>query len=469
MTALHNLVDWTPLGLPAFLFLITVVVFFHELGHFSVARFFRTRVETFSIGFGPAIVSWTDKHNTRWKISWVLLGGFVKFFGDADAASTTDREAVREMSEADRRVAFPFKPLYQRALIVAAGPFANFILAIVIFTFTFLIFGRPVEPPVIGLVYPNSAAEAAGIKAGDTVRAINGQPIHEFGDLPAIISLSAGQDLAIDLERNGRALTVHATPRLTTITDQLGDTVKSFALGINQDRLAVVDQVVPGSLAERSGFRRGDLLQKVNGKSVVGYSQFADAVGNGVGHDIAVTISRGSDRLALHLPASAKLPKSALPRKDNRFDVFGVLSQPYPKSTIVHYGLAGAVGAGFAQTGLIIKGTLITFWQMAAGYSDTSQLGGPVRIAGEAGKVASLGFLALLQLAALMSVSIGLINLFPIPLLDGGHLLYYGFEAVLGRPLGERAQDLGFRLGLAVVLGLMIFVTWNDLARLNLF
>ena len=264
MTALHDLVDWVPLGAPAYLFLITVVVFFHELGHFSVARYFGTRVETFSIGFGPAIVSWTDRHNTKWKISWIPFGGYVKFFGDADAASTTDRDAVEKMSDADRKVAFPFKPLYQRAAIVAAGPFANFILAIVIFTLTIFFFGRAIEPPVIGLVYPHSAAEAAGIKSGDIVRSINGQAIHDFDDLPAVISLSAGQDLAIELERDGRLLTVHATPRLMTVTDPLGDKVKSIALGIGHDVPAVVSKVLPGSVADKAGLETGDVITAID-------------------------------------------------------------------------------------------------------------------------------------------------------------------------------------------------------------
>ncbi len=473
MTALHNLVDWAPLGLPAYLFLITVVVFFHELGHFSIARLFGTRVETFSIGFGPAIVSWTDRHNTKWKISWIPFGGYVKFYGDADAASTTDREAVANMSEADRKVAFPFKPLYQRAMIVAAGPFANFVLAIVIFTMTFLLFGRPGEQPIIGLVYPHSAAEEAGIKAGDRVLSINGTAIHDFDDLPEMISLSAGQDLAIALERNGQKLLVHATPRPTEVTDPLGDKVKSIALGISEDVPAVADQVLPNSIASQAGLLPGDVFQSVNGKTVIGYGQFAEGVANGIGHDIghdiAIAVLRDGNALTVHLPGTAKFPKDAEARKDRRLEILGVLSRPYPKVTITHFGPVSAVGAALAQTWLIIKGTLITIWQIVAGYSDSSQLHGPVGVAGVAKKIASLGFLALVQLVALMSVSIGLINLFPIPLLDGGHLLYYGFEAVLGRPLGERAQDLGFRLGLAVVLGLMIFVTWNDLARLNLF
>src|SRR6266481_4578213 len=177
MSALQGLASWSVYGIPGFLFLITVVVFFHELGHFSVARFFGVRIETFSIGFGPAIVKWKDRQGTLWKISWIPLGGFVKFFGDADGASTPDREGAARMSAADRAVAFPFKPLWQRALIVAAGPVANFILAFVILTGFYMAIGRIVAPAYVTSVRPNSAAQVAGIKAGDLLVEIDGAAI----------------------------------------------------------------------------------------------------------------------------------------------------------------------------------------------------------------------------------------------------------------------------------------------------
>jgi regulator of sigma E protease len=378
MTALHDFLAWLPSGLPAYIFLITVVVFFHELGHFMVARWCGVAVETFSIGFGPEIVGWNDRHGTRWRISWIPFGGYVKFLGDIGAASVPDREFLEDLPEDDRTRAFPFKPLWQRAAIVAAGPFANFILAIALFSAMYMLFGQSYNKPVVDSVVPGSPAAVAGIHKGDIIRSINGNPIHDFNEIKQIVTLNTGETLAVGLERDGRMITVHARPKITTMNDPFGGKNRMMALG-------VTNVVQP-------------------------------------------------DRI-----------------------------------THVRFGPVQAVGAACDQTWLIVKSTFVYMWQMSTGYADTSQLRGPIGVASVSEKVASISFVALITLAALMSVSIGLINLFPIPLLDGGHLLYYGFEAVLGRPLGVRAQDVGFRLGLAVVLGLMVLVTWNDLARLDLF
>ena len=373
MDALHGFLSWSVYGIPGFIFLITMVVFFHELGHFAVARFFGVRVETFSIGFGPAIVKWTDRKGTLWKISWIPLGGFVKFYGDADGASTPDREGVARMSPADRAVAFPFKPLWQRALIVVAGPVANFILAIVILTAMFMLYDRAYIPAVVGAVTPHSAAEAAGIHTGDLIVAVDGTRIQSFEEMQQIVTMSTGQELPIVLRRQGHEMTVRATPREGEITDQFQNKIKVGLLGIK-------------STAER---------------------------------------------------------------------------------VRVHLGPLQAVGAAFVQVGDIVSITFRSRQQLMRG--NASQLSGPVGILKLSGQVAAVSFMALIQLVALLSVSIGLVNLFPIPLLDGGHLLYYACEGVLGRPLGERAQDVGFRLGLAVVLGIFLLATWNDLVRLNLF
>ncbi len=378
MSMLRDLIGWLPLGLPAFLFVITLVVFFHELGHFLIARACGVKVETFSIGFGPAIFGWTDKQGTRWKVSWILFGGYVKFFGDLDAASTPDYDQLGDMTTDERKYAFPFKPLWQRAAVVAAGPVANFILAIVIFAATFMIFGQEVILPVVDGVKPNSAAAEAGIRPGDIIRSIDGKQITSFADLKQIVSLDAGSPLTITLGRGTQIITVHATPRLTSMPDGFGGTEKGMALGI------------------ANNFTRGEV-------------------------------------------------------------------------TLVRFGPIGAVTAATRQTWMIASSTLTYLGQMVTGYSDPGQLRGPLGMAKVSRQVAAVSFIALINLAALISVSIGLINLFPIPLLDGGHLLYYAFEAVLGRPLGVRAQDVGFRLGLAFVLGLMILATWNDIARLNLF
>lgn len=376
--AFSGLLDWLPVGLPAFLFVITVVVFFHEFGHFAVARVFGIGVEVFSIGFGPAIFGWTDGKGTRWKVSWIPLGGYVKFLGDADAASTPDRAKLERLTAAEKSTVFQGKPLYQRALVVAAGPCANFVLAIAIFALTFMLVGREVVRPIVNTVQPNSAAAAAGMRPGDVIRAIDGERIEGFADLKGIVAMSAGRTLAITVARGGKELTLHATPLLKKSKDRFGNLQRAGVLGI---------------------------VNKVDSSTI----------------------------------------------------------------EIVHYGFFGAVAEACNQTWFLVHSTMTYLWRMVAGEEDAGQLSGPVGIAKMSGQVASIGFLALIQLAALISVSIGLVNLFPVPILDGGHLLYYGFEAVMGRPLGERAQDMGFRVGLAVMLALMVLVTWNDLVRLNLF
>ena len=370
----YNAGTWVLHYVLPFILLVTPVVFFHELGHFSFARLFGVRVETFSIGFGPAIVSWLDKKGTRWKISWIPLGGYVKFFGDLDAASTPDREATEKMSAAERAVAFPFKPLYQRALIVAAGPAANFVLAIAILTTFLLIFGAVMAPANVSQIMPGSPAEAAGFRVGDLIVDINGRHIDTFDDVTALVAMRPGEPLNVTVDRAGKQVLLHVTPKLTTIKDQFGETEKLGRLGIGA------------------------------------------------------------------------------------------------KPKLVKYGPLGAFQEACHTTWLIVQTTLdLRYRIFSANSAAVSQLHGPLGIAKLSAQVAQISLLSLIKFAAFISVSIGLVNLFPIPLLDGGHLLYYGFEAVLGRPLGARAQDVGFRLGLAVMLGLMLLATWNDLVRLKLF
>jgi regulator of sigma E protease len=361
-----------------FLVLITPVIFFHELGHFSVARACGVKVETFSIGFGPTIASWFDRKGTQWKLCWLPFGGYVRFFGDMDAASVPDRQGMDEMPAADRAVAFPFKPLYQRALIVAAGPVANFILAIVILTALLLAFGRGISLPVVAGLVKGGPAAAAGIRPGDVITQINDRRIESFDDIPNYLWVRPVEPLTVTVERDGKPLKFHFTPTVMALKDQLGEVHRVPALGISTK----------------------------------------------------------------------------------------ITAQTY---RVIHYGPIGAFAGACGEVWDIVRSTFGYLGRMATGSVNASELQGPVGIAAISGKVASISFLALINLAALISVSIGLVNLFPIPILDGGHLLYYGCEAVLGRPLGARAQDVGFRLGLAFILGLFVLLTWNDLVRLNLF
>lgn len=377
LDAIRGFLAWDWVSILAFLFVITVVVFFHELGHFLVGRWCGVKVDVFSVGFGREIVGFTDGRGTRWKLGWIPVGGYVKFAGDADAASTPDHEAVAHMSAEERAQALPYKPLAQRAAVAAAGPAANFVLAIVLLTGLLLYSGHTVISPLIGVVGQGSPAATAGMKPGDLVTSIDGTKITDFEQLPRIITISGGQTLAFGIRRDGRDMVLNVTPRLTTTTDVFGNRTEQVMIGVGPSRDA--------------------------------------------------------------------------------------------KVSVEHYGPLGAVVAASEETWGITRATILGIAQILGGHGSVDQLRGPVGIAQMTGEVAAFGFLALLNLVAVLSVSIGLANLFPIPLLDGGHLLYYGFEAVLGRPLGARAQEVGFRLGLVLVLGLMLLSTWNDLARLNLF
>jgi regulator of sigma E protease len=358
-----------------FLFVLTIVVFFHELGHFLVARWCGIRVLVFSLGFGPEIAGFNDRYGTRWKISAVPLGGYVKFFGDDNAASTPDHAAAAEMSESEKKDSFVFQPVPSRAAVVAAGPIANFVLAVLIFAGIFMVVGKQTATARVDAVQAGSAAEAAGFKPGDLVVSIDADKIDSFSDMQRIVSVSSGEPLKIVVERNGQPVTLTATPQLKEIKDNFGNSHRLGVLGISRSMAA------------------GDI----------------------------------------------------------KTQKFGPLM---------------AVVMGAKETWFVVDRTLSYLGGVFTGREPADQLGGPIRIAQVSGQVASAGFVALIHLTAVLSVSIGLLNLFPIPLLDGGHLLFYGIEAARGRPLSERAQEVGFRIGLAIVVMLMIFATFNDILHL---
>ena len=355
----------------AFLFVLTVVIFVHELGHFLVARWCGVRVKTFSIGFGREIFGFNDRYNTRWRLAWIPLGGYVKFLDDENGASVPSREALQRMSATEREGAFQTKPLASRAAIVAAGPIANFLLAILVFALTFTFVGVNVTAPRVDELVADGAAARAGFKAGDVIVSIEGQKIEAFADMQRIVSASADTELTFGVDRSGTLLSIKATPERREISDRFGNKLKVGVIGI----------------------KRNATQQEWQFK---------------------------------------------------------------------HYGPLEAVGLAVKESYYIVSRTLGYLYDVVTRRESGDQLGGPLRIADISGQVASLGFLALINLTAVLSVSIGLINLFPIPLLDGGHLMFYAIEAVRGRPLSERAQEVGFRIGLAIVLLLLVYTTYQD-------
>lgn len=349
----------------AFVVVLGVLVFVHELGHYLAARWRGIRVEVFSIGFGQAIKSWTDRHGTVWKIAWLPLGGYVKMHGQ-ERPEDVPAEVRAGWVESET---FHGKSVWSRAIVVAAGPLANFLLAMVVFAGLFLVVGKPVTLPEIGEVLPDSAAARGGLIAHDRIVAIDGQPIRTFEDLQKIVSAHPAQALEMTVQRDG----IDQMMRVTTGSRESGGKAVGL-LGV-----------------------RGGLVE---------------------------------------------------------YQDVGVLE---------------AVWGGVSQTWTITRETVAGLVQMITGTRGTEELGGPLRIAQLSGQVAQLGIASLISFIAVLSVNLGLINLFPIPVLDGGHLLFYFAEMVLGRPIPPRAQEYGFRAGLAVLAGLFVFATWNDLTQFGLF
>jgi regulator of sigma E protease len=356
--------------LVAFVAMLGPLVFFHELGHYSVARLFRIPAETFSIGFGREVIGWTDRQGTRWKVGWLPLGGYVKFVGDMSPASNpADLESIPE--ELRDRV-FQARPVWQRFLVVLAGPAANFLLAILIFAAFFMLLGAP-QTNVVGAVEPGTPAARAGLQPGDKILSVGGRETPTFNDLRTVVSLRAGEQVDVTYERDAEARHVDVQLKADTFTDQFGKPQKKGLLGI--------------------------------------------------------------------APTSTVLaPLSPL----------------------------AALGAAVDYTWRLVVSTVDGLGRIMSGQISPKAIGGPISIAKVAGEGASLGPLAFVSLLAFLSINLGFINLLPVPMLDGGHLLFYGVEAVRRRPLSAEALEWSFRGGLAVLFALMVFTTLNDLSSLGL-
>ena len=357
-----------------FLVVLTLVVFIHEMGHYLVGRWCGIRILTFSVGFGPEIFGFNDRHGTRWRLSAIPLGGYVKFLGDENAASVPDVSQMQGMSDDERARSFAGANVWKRVATVAAGPIANFILAIVIFAVMFSLYGKPVSDPVVAQVQPGSAAQEAGIEPGDVIIAVDGQPVATFEELRRYVSPRPEVPVTMTVRRDGGTVEIPLVPRRSVIEDQFGNKMEVGLIGVVTDAAA-------------GNFRRVDL---------------------------------------------------------NPLE---------------------AVGEGVSSSWYIVSRTVGYITNIFRGREKPDQLGGPIRVAQMSGQMATLGIGALLQLTAVLSVSIGFLNLLPIPILDGGHLVFYAIEILRGKPVGERSQEIAFKIGLSLILMLMIFATWNDVSR----
>ncbi len=362
-----------------FIILILIVVFIHEYGHYYFAKKFGVGVTDFSIGFGKEIFGWNDKSGTRWKICWIPLGGYVKFFGDRNVYSQADhKEILEKYSEEDQKKLFTLKPLYQRSLIVFGGPLANFLLALVIFFSIYTFVGKDFTPAVINEVQKDSPAMAGGLKQNDVILEIDGNKVESIMDVSKFITMSTDEIIDFKVKRSYDEVILKIKPNIVPGEDNLGNKLNKRIVGIK-----------------------------------------LGAHNNEINH-----VKLG--------------PAKAIYHAANEVYFVGISSLKY-------------IGA------------------MIFGKADTSQLGGPIRIAKISGQVAEFGVLAFISMMAYISISLGLVNLFPIPMLDGGHLMFYAFEKVLGRPLSQKTQEGFFRIGIFLLISLMFFTTFNDLKDLGLF
>ena len=359
------------LAIPAFVLVITVIVFVHEMGHYLVARWNGIAIHTFSLGFGPELAGFDDRHGTHWRLSAIPLGGYVRFVGDMNAASMPDPDAVDAIPPELRDSLFINKNVWQRIAVVAAGPLANVIFTFLVLYALLLGYGRYTIEPVIGQVVEGGVAYEAGLLPGDVIEAVDGFHVRGFEDFQRLIATAPGRQVTVELNRGGQTLTLTLTPEIAVSTDQFGNGHRVGRIGVSRDVEA--------------------------------------------------------DDVTLYRPAPVE-----------------------------------AVGMTVEEIQFIVVRTGAFLGDFFVGRGDVEQLGGPIKVARVSGEVATLGIVALINLAALLSLNIGIFNLLPIPVLDGGHLLYYILEALRGRPLSPKAQEIGFRVGFAVVGSLMIFTLFND-------
>jgi regulator of sigma E protease len=362
-----------------FLILITIVVFIHEYGHYYFAKKYGVGVTDFSIGFGREIFGWNDKSGTRWKICWIPLGGYVKFFGDRNVFSQSEQqELINKYNTEDQKKLFILKPLYQRSIIVAAGPLANFVLAIIIFAMINMFVGKDFTPAVISEVQEDSPAFVSGLKKNDKIISIDNKKVQSIFEVSSFINLSTSERIEFVVLRNDQEVSLLIKPNLVKGKDSLGNSVNKKMIGIRLSSL------------------------------------------------------------------------------NNEFQ-----KQPLGPSKAIYYSVK--------EVWFVTSASLKYLGKMITGSADSSQLGGPIRIAKITGQVAEYGIIPFFSIMAYISISLGLINLFPIPMLDGGHLMFYFFEKILGRPLSQKTQEGFFRIGLFLLVSLMLFATFNDLKEIGLF
>jgi regulator of sigma E protease len=424
----------------AFVAALSIIVAIHEYGHYIVGRWSGIHAEVFSLGFGPVLFSRVDRHGTKWQVAALPFGGYVKFLGDADAASGKDAAAVDALDAEERRRSMHGAPLWARAATVAAGPIFNFILSILIFAGVMMLSGQASEDPVVGDLRP-MPAEMQLLQQGDRILSIAGQTVDTLGDVFELgRTLDPAESLTYDIERDGAELRVEA----------------SFPL------IPVVDNVTPRSAAMDAGLERGDVIRTIDGEPVYAFEQLRSAVEASQGADLALEVWRDGEMIEITLAPR----RMDLPSPEGGFEtrwLIGVTGGLFFDPEITRVGFGAAVTGGATTVVNVVQTSLSGLWHMITGAISSCNLQGPIGIAETSGAAASQGLESFFWFVAVLSTAVGLLNLFPIPVLDGGHLLFHAFEAVAGRPPSDKAMRIFMTVGLTLILSLMLFALTNDL------
>jgi regulator of sigma E protease len=446
----------------SFVIVIGLLILIHELGHFFVARWCGVGVERFSIGFGPVLLRWRGKE-TEYCLSVIPMGGYVKMMGEEDNPLEGGGGTTYDPAKA-----FAKKPLWARFLIVFAGPGMNLVLAALIFAVVLGTLGRPVWPPVVGRVADGGPAATAGLRTDETVVAVNGRPIAYWEDLERALSSANGRPLELKVRREGAERTVTVTPRLRSVPDPVfREPREIWDIGAGPQLIPQISSVSADSPAKRAGLQAGDVVTAVAGQPVFTPEDLVEAIRSRPGQALPLTVERDGKPLTLTVTPDAVREKGAdgqereVGRIQAGIATKAVRFEPYNPLMAAGYGTVKT----WDMTVLTVKG----LWKLVSRQIDSSNIGGPIQIATEAGRQAKDGMASLALFTAIISVNLGVLNLLPVPMLDGGHLLFFTIEGVLGRPLAARKREMAQQVGFVLLMLLMVYALYNDLVRIDAF
>ncbi len=451
--------------------ILSILVFVHEWGHYIVARMCGVRVEKFSIGFGKEIYGFTDSAGTRWKISMIPLGGFVQLFGDTDPASAghcdkvEDREELREMTEEERKVAFFAKKVWQRALVVFAGPAVNYIFAITLLAGLYVTHGQPTSPPVAAAIITGSNAEKYGFQPHDYILKIGDKAIKDFNDIRREMMVALDEERNFVLERDGNIVEINARPEKITITDKFGFSSSIGVLGlIGAEKGILVKNItsIDGVEYDKEEQIVNEMKERMGTTFVIGLSHDDSSQNDNVDNSKRVDNTNVIDSLIVS-PLAEKNTELGMTGDENEDILY--LAKVNPEKIIEHTPVT-ALQSAISESCVMTVSSLEALWQMVVGTRSATELGGIVRIGAIAGETATKGIVPLILLTALLSISLGFINLLPIPMLDGGHLLFYGIEVIIGKAVPEKIQEYAFRAGFVFLVSIMVFANLNDVYQL---